>query len=90
MLRGRRPLDLELAHVRDVEHAGVRSDRPVLRDHALVLNRHLPAGKRDDACTGRQMPLVERGSAEGLHPAMLTAHPRLAARNLDLHPIDRV
>ncbi len=43
---GRRPFDLDLAHVRDVEDAGVRAHGPVLGDHALVLDRHLPARER--------------------------------------------
>src|SRR5206468_12676665 len=39
---------LDLAHVRDVEHAGVLANRQVLLAHARVLDGHLPAGKRDD------------------------------------------
>ena len=39
-----RALDLELAHVRDVEDAAVVADREVLGDHALVLDGHVPAG----------------------------------------------
>ena len=40
-----RALDVELAHVRDVEDAAVAADGPVLGDDALVLDRHLPAGE---------------------------------------------
>ena len=41
-----RPGGLDLAHVRDVEDAAARAHREVLRAHALVLNRHLPARER--------------------------------------------
>ena len=74
----RRTFDLELAHVRDVEDAGVRAHRLVLRDHALVLDRHLPAGERDHARAERDVPIVEGRSAQRLHPrAMLTVRPRV-------------
>ena len=67
-----RPFDLDLAHVRDVEDAGIRPHGPVLGDHALVLDRHLPAGERNDPRARRDVPLVQRRPAEGLHAAMLT------------------
>ena len=68
-----RSLDLELAHVRDVEDARVRAHRLVLRDHALVLDRHLPAGERDHARAECDVAVVEGRPPEGLHPrAMLT------------------
>jgi hypothetical protein len=38
-----RPFDLELAHVRDVEGAGVLTHRAVFRNDPGVLHRHLPA-----------------------------------------------
>ena len=60
-----RPLDLDLAHVRDVEHAGVRAHRQVLLPHPLVLHRHLPAGERHQPPALQLMLLVERGPAEG-------------------------
>ena len=64
-----RPLDLELAHVRDVEDAGVAAHGAVLGDHALVLHGHLPAGERDQPRAERDVPLVERRSAQRLHDA---------------------
>ena len=76
-LARRRPFDLDLAHVRDVEHAGVGAHRAVLLDHALVLDGHLPAGERDHARTERDVAVVEGRPAERLHPrAMLTAAAR--------------
>ena len=62
-----RPLDLELAHVRDVEDAGIRAHRLVLLDHALVLDRHLPSGKRDHARAERNVTVVKRRPPERLH-----------------------
>ena len=62
-----RPLDLELAHVRDVEDAGVGPDRLVLGDHALVLHRHLPAGERHEPRAGFDVLLVEGRAPECLH-----------------------
>ena len=50
-----RAFDLDLAHVRDVEDTGARAHRPVLGDHALVLNGHLPAGERHQASTERDV-----------------------------------
>ena len=44
-----RPLDVDLAHVRDVEGAAVLAHSDVLGDDALVLHRHLPARKRNHA-----------------------------------------
>ena len=43
---------MELAHVRDIEDTHSLPDREMLGDHALVLDRHLPAGERDDAGAG--------------------------------------
>ena len=45
--RGVGTLDLDLAHVRDVEHPRVSADREVLGLDALVLDRHLPARETD-------------------------------------------
>ena len=64
---GGRSLDLDLAHVRDVEDAGVGADRAVLGDHALVLDRHLPAGERHHARAGGDVAVVERRPAKRLH-----------------------
>ncbi len=58
-----RPLDLELAHVRDVEDAAVRAHGAVLRDHALVLDRHLPAGEGHHPRAGGDVAVVERRRA---------------------------
>ena len=67
--RGRhlRPLELEPAHVRDVEDAAVLAHGPVLRDHALVLHGHLPAGERHHARAERDVALVERRAEQRLH-----------------------
>ena len=62
-----RPLDLELAHVRDVEDAGVRPYRLVLGDHSFVLHRQLPAGERHHAAAGGDVPVVKRCPAQRLH-----------------------
>ena len=59
-LVGTRPLHLELAHVRDVEDAGVRPDGPVLGDDALVLHGHLPAGERHHPRAELDVPVVQR------------------------------
>ena len=56
-----RALDVELAHVRDVEDAAVGAHRPVLRDDALVLDGHLPAGER--APSARRLRRGVRGAA---------------------------
>ena len=53
---------LDLAHVRDVEHAGARPDREVLVADAGVLDRHLPAGERDQLRAGGGVAVVERGA----------------------------
>ena len=71
----RRALDLDLAHVRDVEDAGVAADGPVLGDHALVLHGHLPARERDHARAERDVAIVERRPAERLHPAAMLTPP---------------
>jgi len=62
-----RPLELEPAHVRDVEHAAVLAHSSVLRDHSLVLHGHLPAGERHQARAERDVALVERRPKERLH-----------------------
>jgi len=67
-----RSLHLELAHVRDVEHACVRPDAPVLGNDPPVLHRHLPASEGDETRAGSGVTVVERRSPEGLHrPRML-------------------
>ncbi len=54
-------LDVELAHVRDVEDAARAPHGEVLRDDALVLHGHLPAGERHDAAPRAQH--AARGAA---------------------------
>ena len=49
-----------------------RSHGAVLRDHALVLHRHLPAGEGHHARTRGDVALVERRAQERLHAATLT------------------
>ena len=55
-----RPLDEELAHVRQVEQAGGRPDGAVLLDDAGVLDRHQPAGEVDEPA--RRAPRADRGA----------------------------
>ena len=59
---GGRPLDVELAHVRDVEDTDSLRDREMLGDHALVLDGHLPPGEGDEARAGGDVAIVERCS----------------------------
>ena len=61
-----RPLDLELAHVRDVEDPGVTAHGLVLPDHPCVLNRHLPARKRNEPSAERDVAIVKRGPEQCL------------------------
>ena len=68
-LARRRPLDVELAHVRDVEDAAVLAHGAVLRDDALVLHGHLPAGEGHHARACREVALVERRPQKRLHRA---------------------
>ena len=63
LLRGR-AVDVDLAHVRDVERAGVGSNRLVLGDDALVLDGHLVAGEGNHARAERDVALVERRAQE--------------------------
>ncbi len=48
------------AHVRDVEHAGVAPHRVVFLDLRAVHDRHVPAAEIDHAGAGGDMRLVER------------------------------
>ena len=59
-----RPFDVQLAHVRDVEHAAAGANGHVLGDDALVLDGHLPAGERHHPRSGAELPLVERRPAQ--------------------------
>src|SRR5579862_5845186 len=62
-------LHFELPHVRDVEDTGVGANRLVLRDHALVLHGHLPAGERHHPRPEGDVTVVQRRAAQRLHPA---------------------
>ena len=65
-----RSFDLDLAHVRDVEHAGVDANRPVLLDHPFVLNGHLPAGEGHHPRAERDVTIVERRPLQRLRHAV--------------------
>ena len=70
-----RPLDVELAHVGDVEDAAVAPDGEVLGDHALVLHGHLPAGERHHAGAERDVSVVQRRRPEAVGAHGLTLAP---------------
>ena len=55
---------LDLAHVRDVEDPRVLAHREMLLADARVLDRHLPAGERDELGAGGDVPVVQGGSLE--------------------------
>ncbi len=59
-------LDLELAHVRDVEDAAIRPHGAVLGDDSLVLDRQLPPGERDDATARLDVTVVQRRAEQRL------------------------
>ena len=54
------PAALDRAQVRDVEHHRAGPARPVLVEHARVLQRHVPAAERHHARAERPVPRVER------------------------------
>ena len=54
-------LDAELSHVRDVEDAAGTADREVFLGDALVLHRHIPAGKGHHPGSGVQVGFMQRG-----------------------------
>ena len=60
----RGPVDVDLAHVRDVEGAGVRPNGLVLGDDTLVLDRHLVAGERHHARAELDMARVQGRTQE--------------------------
>ena len=76
-----RALDVELPHVRDVKDATVAAHGKVLGDHALVLHGHLPAGEGNQACTERDMAVVEGRPFEtgNAHGATLASSPDTSA-----------
>ena len=61
-----RPARLDLAHVRDVEHPGLRAHVHVLGADALVLHRHLPAGERHELGPGPLVAVEQGRAAEGV------------------------
>ena len=58
------PSTCSCAHVGDVEDAPVAADGDVLRDHALVLDGHLPAGERHHSRPERDVAIVQRSAPE--------------------------
>ncbi len=64
---GLRPLDDELAHVRQVEQAGRRADGAVLLEDPAVLDRHQPAGELDDPRAQRLVAVEQRGGQRRGH-----------------------
>ncbi len=76
--------DPHLAHVRQIEQSGTFADGPVLVEDALVLDRHLPAGKVDQPAAKRTMALDEGGLQHGyLTGAQLAADAGRRERLLD-------
>ena len=71
----RRPVDVDLSHVRDVERPAVGTDCPMLLDHARVLDGHLVARERHDPRAECDVARVERRALErrGLHAATLSS-----------------
>jgi hypothetical protein len=55
-----RPIEVELAHVRQIEHARVLAHRAMLPDDPGVLDRHLVARERHHARAEGAVLLVER------------------------------
>ena len=58
------PVDVELAHVRDVEEADPLADGPVLLEDAGVLDRHLPAAEVDQLRAELAVQVVEGRAAQ--------------------------
>jgi hypothetical protein len=52
-------LDIDGAHVRDIEHAGVTADGVVFLDLRTVVERHLPAAKIDHSCAAAAVAFVK-------------------------------
>ena len=71
-------LDLELAHVGNVEDPHRVSHGLMLGDDALVLDRHFPAGERHDAGAEGEMAVVEGGTIHDgsvATPTMMSTEP---------------
>jgi hypothetical protein len=80
-LQGLRAAGLDLAHVRDVEHAGRLAHGEVLLLDAVVLHGHLPAGEVDQPRAGGEVAVEQDGAAEGRrrrggHGAKASERPR--------------
>ena len=66
-----RAADDELAHVRDVEHAGRRAHRAVLgEDAARIMHGHRPAAEADHPAAEAHMRRVQRRLLEGRRGAV--------------------
>ena len=61
------PVELELSHVGDVEHARRGADGAMLVADRRVLNRHFPSGERHEARAESGVALVQRRAPERLH-----------------------
>ena len=61
-----RSLDVDLAHVGDIEDATVAPNGEMLGNHAFVLHRHLPTGERHHAGTERDVAVVQRRASQSL------------------------
>ena len=79
-----RALDLDLAHVRDVEHPRMGPHRHVLLEDPLVKHRHLPARKRNQLRPELNMPLIQRSASKG----SLSAHKAEGIERADEHAPD--
>ena len=58
------PPGLHLPHVGHVEHPNVAANADVLLADPGVLDRHLPAGERDELCACGSVTLVQSGPAQ--------------------------
>ena len=58
-------LDVELAHVREVEEAGALADGPVLLEDPRVLERHEPPAELDELRAERAVALDDRRDVPG-------------------------
>ena len=68
-------MEVQLAHVGDVEQAGVVTHRRMLGQDRAVLDRELEAGEGNEAAAERAVGLEQGGVGEGAH-ALLRSPPR--------------
>jgi hypothetical protein len=54
--------EVQRAHVRNVEHAGIAPHGVVFLDLGTVMDGHFPAGEIDHLGAGGEMGIVERGA----------------------------